>query len=180
MLLVAMSWRLLHRRRVDARLAEALRHDDPVRRRAAVRVATEQGLRPYAKLLIARIDEETDPHVRAALVEGVLRNAWEPADQPAILRLRLWAHEERARWQAAAPTRSPVAVPPVVRAPVVGAPVVEGRSATAAGGARSSGSGARPSPHPLQIRVPDLESGTGPANDRTTWFSRKGAGESLL
>jgi hypothetical protein len=99
MVAAAVGWRQVHRRRVRARIARTLRDPDPTRRGAAVRVATEQGLRTYARLLVARAAVETDPEVRATLVDAVLRTAWEPADLPAILDLRLWAHEERARSQ---------------------------------------------------------------------------------
>ncbi len=107
--LVAIVWRQVYRNRVRSQVDRALRDADPARRRAAVGVATEQGLRTYARVLAARIEAETDPRVRAALVDGVLRNAWEPADRPSILRLRLWAHEERQREEtsAALPYRRP-------------------------------------------------------------------------
>lgn len=98
----AVLWRLRCRQLVGARLAAALRDPDPRARAAAVRVAVEQGLRTHDRLLAARVEVEGDPTVLAAVVEGVLRNAWEPADRPAILRLRLWAHAERARTAAAA------------------------------------------------------------------------------
>ncbi len=77
------------------RIAAALHDEDPRRRRAGVLVATEQGLRANAALLAEHVERERHPAVLAALVEGVLRNAWEPTDHPAILALRLWAHEQR-------------------------------------------------------------------------------------
>lgn len=97
LLVVAVLWRGRSRRRTGVGLTVALRDGDPARRAAAVRVATEQGLRAYAAVLAKLIDVERDPRVLAALAEGVLRNSWEPADRPAILRLRLWAHEAQAR-----------------------------------------------------------------------------------
>ncbi len=99
MVAVAIGWHQAHRRRIRGRIARSLQDPDPTRRKAAVRVATEQGLRTYARLLVARAAVETDPGVRAVMVDAVLRTAWEPADRPAILDLRLWAHEERARPQ---------------------------------------------------------------------------------
>ncbi len=95
MLVGALAWRHSHRSRMHTRIAAALDDGDPQRRRAGVLMATGQGLRAHADLLAEHLDREQDPDVLAALVEGVLRNSWEPADRPAILRLRLWAHEER-------------------------------------------------------------------------------------
>ena len=95
LLLAATSWRLGHRARMRGRIVAALHDEDPRRRRAGVLVATEQGLRANAALLAEHIERERHPAVLAALVEGVLRNAWEPTDHPAILALRLWAHEQR-------------------------------------------------------------------------------------
>lgn len=95
LLLAAVSWRIGHRARMRGRIAAALHDEDPRRRRAGVLVATEQGLRANAALLAEHIERERHPAVLAALVEGVLRNAWEPTDHPAMLALRLWAHEQR-------------------------------------------------------------------------------------
>ena len=96
LLAAALGWRVAHRVRLRGRLVAALEDPDPQRRRAAVMVATGQGLRANAALLTGHVEREREPAVRAALVEGVLRNSWEPTDQPAILQLRLWAHEQRA------------------------------------------------------------------------------------
>ena len=93
----ALGWRWRSHHRVRARLALALRSDDPVLRRAGIRVATDQGLGRNAKLLLSCIDRESDPEVLRFLAECVLRNSWEPANRPAVLRLRLWAHEQHAR-----------------------------------------------------------------------------------
>ena len=93
LVVAALAWRSVHRAQTRTRIAEALDHHDPHRRRAGVLVATEQGLRAHADLLADHLDEEDDQVVLDTLAEGVLRNSWEPADQPSILRLRLWAHE---------------------------------------------------------------------------------------
>jgi hypothetical protein len=95
LLVAAVCWRLRHRARIRGRIAAALADEDPRRRRAGVLVATEQGLRANAALLAAHLDREQHPAVLAALVDGVLRHSWEPTDQPSILALRLWAHEQR-------------------------------------------------------------------------------------
>jgi hypothetical protein len=95
LLVAAVCWRLGHRARMRGRIAAALGDEDPQRRRAGVLVATEQGLRANATLLAAHLDREQHPAVLAALVDGVLRHSWEPTDQPSILALRLWAHQQR-------------------------------------------------------------------------------------
>ena len=126
LLLVAIAWRWTHRRRTASRLAEALRADDPARRRAAVAVAAEQGLRQCGAMLLERSAAEQDPTVVDAIVGAVLRNSWEPADRPAILALRLWAHERRAgatpSGAAGAWTEPPVTAP-VPRVPAADAPL---------------------------------------------------------
>lgn len=91
----AVCWRIVRRTRIRARLEARLADPDPARRRAAVEVATEQGLRAHAALLVALLDREQHTGVLDALATGVLRSAWEPADRPDLLRLRLWAHEHR-------------------------------------------------------------------------------------
>jgi hypothetical protein len=93
----AVCWRWCSHRRVRVRLEMALRSGDPLIRQAGIRVAADQGLRRNAKMLLSCIDRESAPEVLHFLAESVLRNSWEPADQPAILRLRLWAHEQHAR-----------------------------------------------------------------------------------
>jgi hypothetical protein len=89
-------WRWAHRRLATRRLAAALRDPLAARRRAAIEVATEQGLRPFARQLLALVRREHDSDVVEGLVEAVLRNTWEPADSPSVQELRLWAHAERA------------------------------------------------------------------------------------
>jgi hypothetical protein len=123
--LVALVWRQVQRLRAHAQLARALRDADPVRRRAAVAVAVEQGLRRHAALLCDRVSAETDAGVRAELVAAVLRGAWEPADRRDVLRLRLWAQEEAARTLGSAPSapvdsRSPEGLSPQVPQPRIG------------------------------------------------------------
>ena len=92
LLAAAACWRWLSHHRVHARLELAIRSGDPVLRQAGMRVAVEQGLRANAKRLLSCIDRESDPQVLSALADSVLRNTWEPADRPAMVQLRLWAH----------------------------------------------------------------------------------------
>lgn len=105
LLAIAVCWRWWSHRRVHARVELAVRSADPVVRQAGIRVATDQGLRHNAKLLLSCIDRESDPEVLSLLADSVLRNSWEPADAPAILRLRLWAYEHHARAERAGQPR---------------------------------------------------------------------------
>jgi HEAT repeats len=94
LLAVAWAWRALARARTTAVLRRAAR--DPRRwvRRAAVEIIAEQGLHRFADLLVERIAVEDVPAVREALALAIVRNQWEPADSPLLMRLRLWAHLE--------------------------------------------------------------------------------------
>jgi hypothetical protein len=94
LLAVAWMWRALARARTTAVLRRAAR--DPRRwvRRAAVEIIAEQGLHRFADLLVERIAVEEVPAVREALALAIVRNQWEPADSPLLMRLRLWAHLE--------------------------------------------------------------------------------------
>ena len=86
------------RQRVQARrqgrrvLRQAFASPDPAVRRAAIQVAGDDGLARSADVFLALVDREKDPSVLLALARIVVRNRWEPAGDPAILRLRLWAH----------------------------------------------------------------------------------------
>ena len=100
----AWAWRALARARTTAVLRRAAR--DPRRwvRRAAVEIIAEQGLHRFADLLVERISVEEVPAVREALALAVVRNQWESADSPLLMRLRLWAHLElQGRREAMAP-----------------------------------------------------------------------------
>jgi hypothetical protein len=104
LLALAWAWRSLARARTAAVLRRAAR--DPRRwvRRAAVEIIAEQGLHRFADLLAERIAVEQVPAVREALALAIVRNQWEPADSPLLIRLRLWAHAElQARREALAP-----------------------------------------------------------------------------
>jgi hypothetical protein len=103
LLLAALVWRLVHTALLARQLRRALRDPSPARRVAAVEVATEQGLRRHAWQLMDVVGRERDRRVLDALVEAVLRNAWEPADRRPVQWLRLWAHGERAARPAPAP-----------------------------------------------------------------------------
>jgi carbamoyl-phosphate synthase large subunit len=102
------------------RVREALVDPDPVTRRAAVFVASEQRLGPYLDLLVERSRLETDDAVRDALAEIVLRNQWAAAESTEMVELRLWAqaHVDRqppARTSAPPPPYEPP--PPAYQPP---------------------------------------------------------------
>jgi hypothetical protein len=120
LLLAALVWRLVHAALLGRQLRRALRDPSPARRRAAVEVATEQGLRRHAWQLMDLVGHERDRRVLDALVDAVLRNAWEPADRRPVQWLRLWAHGERAaRPKPAEPARPSAPAPPPAPATVV-------------------------------------------------------------
>jgi carbamoyl-phosphate synthase large subunit len=91
------------RRGAAARIEAALTDPDPRHRRAAVLVAADRSLRPFAAALAARARVEEEESVRAALIEVVLRNQWEPSDDRHVAELRLWAHATVPRAGGAAP-----------------------------------------------------------------------------
>jgi HEAT repeats len=109
LLAVAWAWRALARARTTAVLRRAAR--DPRRwvRRAAVEIMAEQGLHRFADLMVERIAVEEVPAVREALALAIVRNQWESADSPLLMRLRLWAHLElQGRRDALAAGTDPV------------------------------------------------------------------------
>jgi hypothetical protein len=95
LVVLAFVWRLLtlrnRRARVRARLEAALADPTPSVRRAAITVATQQGLSPVAGPLLNAILSETDPTVLDAIALAVARNQWEPLDHPLVVEVRLWA-----------------------------------------------------------------------------------------
>jgi hypothetical protein len=129
LVLAAALWRWGHRRAAARRLVAALRDPVTARRRAAIEVAAEQGLRPFARHLLELAEQEYDPAVVDALVDAVLRNTWEPAGDRTVQELRLWAHAEhaaraprpRAVWTEPAP-RGPEPTPPPSSSPRHAAP----------------------------------------------------------
>lgn len=80
---------LRQRRRV---LRQAFASPDPGVRRAAIQVAGDEGLSRSADVFVDLLARERDPTVLLALARVVVRNQWEPARDPTMLRLRLWAH----------------------------------------------------------------------------------------
>lgn len=93
------SWLLARaatRRTARALVARALHDPSPDVRRSGVLLAVSGGLRTNGVLLARLLDHERDREVRAAVASAVLRNCWEPATTPQLVRLRLWAamHEQ--------------------------------------------------------------------------------------
>ena len=83
-------WQLLRRRRAE--VDAGLRSDDPARRALARREVAAVGLRSYAPTLLALVAELTPEDPRfAEIVALVARCQWEPADEPGVVQLRLWA-----------------------------------------------------------------------------------------
>jgi carbamoyl-phosphate synthase large subunit len=98
----SLVWRGRSRRAAVRQVRLALLDPDPATRRAAVYLASERGLAPYADLLLERTRQEHDKAVLEALGEAVARNQWEPADAASLVDLRVWAR----RHEAARPVES--------------------------------------------------------------------------
>ncbi|MBV9410902.1 MAG: ATP-grasp domain-containing protein [Acidimicrobiia bacterium] len=104
LLLTAAVWAARLRRDAVRQLRLAILDPDPSTRKAAVLVAAERGLAPFADVLVERVRDERSPQVRRALAEAVARSQWEPADSSALVELRVWAQEELSSSTASAPS----------------------------------------------------------------------------
>jgi hypothetical protein len=87
----AVVWRTMVRRRAVSALQWALESFDAADRRAAVAVVSQQGLARFAEVLLAHTRREDDATVLLAIADAVARNQWEPADSPPLVQLRMWA-----------------------------------------------------------------------------------------
>ena len=87
----AVVWRTMVRRRAVSSLQWALGSFDPGDRRAAVAVVSQQGVARFAEVLLEHTRHEEDPSVLLAIADAVARNQWEPADSPPHVQLRMWA-----------------------------------------------------------------------------------------
>jgi hypothetical protein len=108
LIVIAIAWRLASAWRARRSLKRFLASPDPEVRRAALAVATTQGLRRNARLLLGRAKVEEDAAVRMALAAAVRRHRWEPADTRQIVELRLWANRQprsQGELEASAPRR---------------------------------------------------------------------------
>ena len=85
------AWRLVVTHHSRRRLRTALFDDDPAVRASSVTVASSQGIGRYASALAELTRTETDRRVLDAIADAVARNRWEPADDPQLVELRLWA-----------------------------------------------------------------------------------------
>jgi carbamoyl-phosphate synthase large subunit len=114
LLLTAAVWAARLKRDAVRQLRLAILDPDPSTRKAAVLVAAERGLEPFADLLVERVQAEHHPQVRRALAEAVARSQWEPSDSSELVDLRVWAQGELA---STAPAQSPPAPAPAPAAP---------------------------------------------------------------
>ncbi|MGH8888232.1 MAG: ATP-grasp domain-containing protein [Acidothermaceae bacterium] len=87
----ALTWRAVRYSRVRKGIRTGLADLDPAIRIAAVHQAVELGLASTAPALLRAVRVETDPTVRAIVIESVASRQWEPASTAAIVELRLWA-----------------------------------------------------------------------------------------
>ena len=88
----AVAWRTTARRGARATLRSAISSPNPASRIAALNIVASEGVASYVELLRQRAAVEADPGVRRALAEVIARSQWEPADDQALVELRLWAH----------------------------------------------------------------------------------------
>jgi hypothetical protein len=72
-------------------LAETMTNPSPEVRRAALLTLSVDHLGPYADLLVARLQEESDVSVLDAMKDVVVRYQWEPVSSGALRELRQWA-----------------------------------------------------------------------------------------
>jgi hypothetical protein len=72
-------------------LAEMMTNPSPEVRRAALLTLSLDHLGPYADLLVARLQEESDVSVLDAMKDVVARYQWEPVSSGALRELRQWA-----------------------------------------------------------------------------------------
>lgn len=86
---IAFVWRWSSLRVPGRMLDVALANPDPQVRRAALESIGERWLGPHATVLVDLARRETDPEVIAALTTLVGRHQWEPADNPALVELRM-------------------------------------------------------------------------------------------
>jgi hypothetical protein len=95
LLLLGGVWHVVARDRRQRRsrqlLRAALADPDPLARLAAVQVAVQQGISPVAGELLNATRTEEDAAVLEGITEAVARHQWEPAHEPELLELRLWA-----------------------------------------------------------------------------------------
>ncbi len=88
----ALAWRVTTRRAARATLKSALTSANAASRMAALNIVASEGVTAYADLLRQRAAVESNPEVRRTLAEVIARSQWEPADDQALVELRLWAH----------------------------------------------------------------------------------------
>jgi hypothetical protein len=113
MLLVALAWRARDLRRRSGGIEAALRSPDPFTRTRALREMASVGLRPWAAMLLTRTEEVPDGIEADELVWLIGACQWEPADEPAIVQLRLWAARRLERAPVVPDPVAPVMVAPV-------------------------------------------------------------------
>jgi hypothetical protein len=113
MLVVAIAWRARERRRRSNGIEAALRSPDPFTRTRALREIASVGLRPWATMLLGRTLEVGDGVEADELVWLIGACQWEPADEPAIVQLRLWASHRLERVSASPEPVAVAAVTPV-------------------------------------------------------------------
>jgi hypothetical protein len=123
LLVGAAGWRSAARWRARRSVRLMLAAPDAPSRRAALDLVGDDGLSSYAAALVELVQREEDPIVLDAVADLVARTLWEPADQPRLVELRLWARGRLLAQQAPesadlAPARTPRPQPPPAPRPL--------------------------------------------------------------
>src|SRR4051794_21834865 len=87
LVVAAVAWKLVVRRRNTEVIARALNDPSPETRQAALRLVAGQGVENHVELLWRRTEIETDPVLLRMLADVVARNQWAPTDDPRLIDL---------------------------------------------------------------------------------------------
>lgn len=113
------AWRIRIARLSQEQMAAALRSADASARSRALRRLATTGLRPYAPLVL-RVATASNGLQAAELAWLVAASQWEPADDPALVQLRLWAREHQRLYGTRTPPTLLEGTPGATTAPLLG------------------------------------------------------------
>ncbi|MGC8627838.1 MAG: hypothetical protein ACP5VR_09880 [Acidimicrobiales bacterium] len=174
---VAIAWRLVVRKRASSALVKALADPQEAARAAAVEVVAAGGISRFARVLWQQAQTETSAVVLERIVEAVVRNQWEPAEDPALVRLRLWAQQRLELGLGQAAHSDPGGDKATGAGEEVG-------SDKETGGGEEVGAAGRPgSEDPVSYHLARLEAlvaEVSEANRSGTWVSRRPKGPGAL
>jgi hypothetical protein len=120
-----LAWRAAAARTERARIALTLASSDPTVRSIALRRISRSGLTPHAATLLSLTSTVDDPARLGELAWLVASTQWEPARDPRIAQLRLWADGYYRAARPPVPDLRSTSATPVVHplpAPQIGPP----------------------------------------------------------